>query len=281
MAEDKSASGTKAGPGGPTDAPAPARHDRSRPSAGTFRWYRLWPLAVLLLAAGSLYATGVGRYFTLSYIIHEHEALQKAVASHMALAVLAYLTVYATAVAVSFPGASLLTVAGGLVFGALLGTTLAVIAATVGATILFLAAKTSLGAFLREKVARFAGRFAAGFEENAFSYLFLLRLVPVFPFWLINIAPTLFDVPVRTYVLATALGIIPGTLAYSLVGDGLAATIRELEVQNPGCTAEGTCRLGIGVLLSPGPLLAMAALCVVALIPLVVKMVRARRNKPL
>lgn len=272
MAKDKLATGEEAGPDRATAAPQPAAH-------GAFRWRRLWPLLVLALLALGLYAAGIGKYLTLSFIVREHEHLKAAVADNVVRATITYLGVYVVAVAVSFPGAFLLTVVGGLVFGAVLGTGLTVVAATIGATILFLAARSSLGSFLREKVGNFAGRFAAGFEENAFSYLFLLRLVPIFPFWLINVAPALFNVPVRTYVVATALGIVPGTLAYSLVGDGLSATIHELEAQDPGCAAAGTCTLGFDVLVSPGPLIAMAALCVVAVIPLVVKALRARRNR--
>lgn len=251
------------------------------PVARRMRWRRLWPLALLGAGLLALYLAGAGDYLTLSYIIREHDALAASVANHLVQAALAYLALYAGAVAVSFPGASLLTILGGFLFGAALGTALTVVAATAGATVLFLAARTSLGAFLRERVTHFAGRFAAGFEDNAFSYLFILRLVPLFPFWLVNIVPALFDVPVRTYVLATALGIIPGTLAYALLGDGLGATIRELDERNPGCAAEGTCEIGAGVLFTPGPLIAMAALCLVALVPLVVKRVRAHQDKPL
>ncbi|MEM0907351.1 MAG: TVP38/TMEM64 family protein [Pseudomonadota bacterium] len=245
------------------------------------RLIKLWPLGLLAGGLLALYLAGAGKYFTLSFIIQEQDALASAVANHFAAALAGYLVVYAVAVAVSFPGASLITILGGFLFGALLGTALTVVAATLGATVLFLAAKSTFGGFLRDKVKRFAGRFKAGFEDNAFSYLFLLRLVPIFPFWLINIAPTMFDVKVRTYVVATALGIIPGTLAYSMLGSGLGATIRALEEQDPGCSSAGTCSIGAEILLTPGPLIAMAALCLVALIPVVVKQIQSRRRAAL
>ena len=268
-----------------SDDRIPAGHrDTPPPKAGQgarFRWLRLWPVAVLGLGLVALYAAGLGNYLTLDFIIREHAALAAFVTDHLALAILTYVTLYMVAVAVSFPGASLITIAGGYLFGAVLGTGLTVLAATVGATVIFLAARTSFGTFLREKVDRFAGRFAKGFEANAFSYLFLLRLVPLFPFWLINIVPALFNVSVRTYVIATAFGIIPGTLAYVLLGDGLGSTINTLEARDPGCAAAGTCDIGPGLLLTPGPLIAMAALCVVALIPLVVKKLRARQGRAL
>ncbi|MEM8665181.1 MAG: TVP38/TMEM64 family protein [Pseudomonadota bacterium] len=286
MADEKAASPVDAG--GAIDSPAanidgqrdPATDDAAA-SSSRFRWTKLWPLGLIGAAMLGLYLAGVGDYLALETIVREHETLAAAVSDNIVVSILTYLAVYILAVAVSFPGASLITIVGGFLFGAFLGTALTVVAATAGATVLFLAAKTSVGAFLRAKVSGFAGRFSAGFEENAFSYLFLLRVVPLFPFWLINVAPTLFNVSLGTYVAATALGIIPGTFAYSLVGDGLGATIRELEADNPGCAEAGTCEIGLGVLFSPGLLLAMGALVIVAFIPIVVKRVRARQDKPL
>ncbi len=154
------------------------------------------------------------------------------------------------------------------------GTALTVVAATAGATIIFLIARTSFGDVLRERAGEFGARLAAGFEQNAFHYLLFLRLVPIIPFWLLNIVPALFKLPVRTYVAATALGIIPGTLAYSLLGSGLGDVITEMEAANPGCAQSGTCELEWGALLSPGPLIAMAALTLAALVPIVVKRLR-------
>ncbi|MEM9221987.1 MAG: TVP38/TMEM64 family protein [Pseudomonadota bacterium] len=263
---------------GHTSTPEPEASGSSR-KAGGFRWASLWPIAAIVGVVVVLYLVGAAKYFSLSFIVREHESLAALVGQNIILATIAYVVVYVVAVAVSFPGASLLTIVGGIVFGTILGTILTVLAATAGATLIFLAAKTSVGAFLRTKASGFAERFAKGFEENAFSYLFLIRLMPVFPFWLVNIAPTLFNVRVGTYIAATALGIIPGTLAYSLLGDGLGATIKELEMRDPGCAEAGTCQIGAGVLLSPGPLIAMVGLVAVALIPLVVKKVRARREK--
>lgn len=245
------------------------------------RLVRLWPVALVVAGLGLAYLLGAGDYISLDYIVREHEALAALVNDHLFVSAVVYVVIYAVAVAVSFPGASLITIAGGFLFGVWLGTALAVFAATHGAAALFLAARSSFGAFLRRKVAHRAGRFAKGFSDNAFSYLFLLRLVPIFPFWLVNIVPTLFDVPLRTYLVATALGIIPGTLAYALLGDGLGATIDALEAADPGCASAGTCKIGFDLLLAPGPLIAMAALCIVALIPIVVKKIRVRTGKPL
>ncbi len=223
------------------------------------------------------YAAGVTDYLSLDAIIRHHDALRSAVADNWLASAAAYLGLYAVAVALSFPGASLITIVGGFLFGAVAGTALTVVAATFGASVIFLAARTSLGGVLRRRAGRFAQRFADGFEDNAFSYLLFLRLVPLFPFWLINVAPALFDVRLGTYVAATALGIVPGTIAYTLVGDGLGGLIAAQERANPGCAEAGTCEVAVGALFTPGLIAAIVALSAAALIPVVVKRWRAAR----
>lgn len=247
------------------------------PTRRGFSWTRLWPVAALVAVTLTLLAAGAGDWLSISTVIQRHGELAALVARNALVAAIGYLLLYTVAVALSFPGASILTILGGYLFGAVAGMALTVVAATVGATIIFIIARTSFGDVLREKAGAFGARLATGFEEDAFHYLFFLRLVPVCPFWLLNIVPALFKVPVRTYVAATALGIIPGTLAYSLLGSGLGEVIDEMEAANPGCAAAGTCELEWSALLSPGPLIAMAALTLAAVVPLVVKRVRRRR----
>lgn len=256
--------------------------DRDSPPrrSGRLSWNRLWPLAAIAALMVVVYASGAHRHISLDAIIRNHERLEASVEANLARSALAYLALYAVAVAVSFPGASLVTILGGFLFGATMGTALTVVAATVGASVIFLAAKTSLGGVLRERAGRFAQRFAQGFNENAFSYLLFLRLVPLFPFWLVNIAPALFDVKLRTYVTATAVGIIPGTLAYTLVGDGLGGLIAAQEAANPGCVDAGTCSIEISALFTPGLLAAILALSAAALIPVALKRWRAGRAAP-
>jgi uncharacterized membrane protein YdjX (TVP38/TMEM64 family) len=249
------------------------------PSGGRrFSWTRLWPLGVIVAITGALFAAGAGDWLSLSTVIQRHGELAALVAKHVLLAEIGFVVIYAAAVALSFPGASVLTILGGYLFGPAAGTALTILAATAGATVIFLVARTSFGDVLREKAGGFGARVAAGFEDDAFHYLLFLRLVPVFPFWLLNILPALFKVPTRTYVLATALGIIPGTLAYSLLGSGLGTLIDEMEAANPGCAAAGTCKVEFSALLTPGPLIAMAALTLAAVIPVVVKRLRRRRS---
>ncbi len=140
---------------------------------------------------------------------------------HTFLAVLFYMLIYITVVAISVPGATFLTLTGGFLFGIILGTFYVVLSATIGATILFLAVKTSLGELLTQRVGKRMAKLEAGFQKNQFNYLLTLRLIPIVPFWLINIVSALLNVRLRTFITATALGIIPGSLIYVMLGNGL------------------------------------------------------------
>lgn len=242
------------------------------------RLTRFWPLAVIVAAMAAFYLSGAASFFSLDAIIRERASLAGLLENNLALAIAGYMGLYILAVALSFPGASLITIVGGFMFGVVAGTAMTVIAATIGASIIFLVAKTSLGEMLRAKVGKAAGRLAEGFEDNAFNYLLFLRLVPVFPFWLINIAPALFQVRLPAFAAATALGIIPGTAAYSLLGAGLNGAIEAQEAANPGCAAAGTCQIDPGRLITPELIAAMVALAVVALIPILIKRLRAKRR---
>jgi len=242
------------------------------------RWRRFWPLAVIFVGMVALYLSGVHEVISLATVIRERDALLAAVEANLIAVAASYVAVYVVAVALSFPGASLFTIVGGFLFGAVFGALLTVVAATVGATAIFLAARTSIGAALRARAGRSTERLAQGFEDNAFSYLLFLRLVPVFPFWLINVAPALFEVRVKTYVAATALGIMPGTFAYALLGSQLDGLIAAQEAANPGCAAAGTCKIDFAALLTPGFIVALCVLAAAALIPVAVKRVRNARR---
>ncbi|MTI17149.1 TVP38/TMEM64 family protein [Rhodobacteraceae bacterium RKSG542] len=235
------------------------------------RWL---PLVVIGGTMAFGFSMGWHEQLTLSELIKNRLLLENAVVEYPVLSVLIYMGVYILAVSLSFPGASFLTILGGFLFGWWLAGTATVIAATIGAALLFLAARTSLGTTLKEKAGPFLSKMSNGFQENAFSYLLFLRLTPVFPFWLVNIAPALFHMKLSPYVLATAIGIIPGTFAYSFVGSGLDSIIAAQEAADPGCASAGRCQLDIAALITPQLLLAFAALGIVALIPVVVKKLR-------
>ena len=189
--------------------------------------------------------------------------------------------VYACAVALSIPGATLLTIVGGLLFGWLTGAIAAIIAATAGATLIFLAARTSLEEALTRKAGSLVTRIRDGFTRDAFNYLLFLRLTPVFPFWLVNIAAALAQVRLKTFVAATILGIIPATLAFSFVGSGLDSIIEAQKAAYEACLAQGgttQCSFDLQAsrLITPQILVALAALGIAALIPVLAKRLWAK-----
>lgn len=253
---------------------------RAASSPGTL--LRRWaPLAVLIGLGAAAYAAGVTDYLSLGAIAENRDALMAFVAGNQLLSWAIYLLVYAATVALSLPGASLLTILGGFLFGWLAGGTLTVLAATAGAIVIFLVARTSLGETLASRAGPWMDRLSKGFREDAFHYLLFLRLVPVFPFWLVNIAPALAGVPLRTYAITTLAGIIPGTFAFAVLGSGLDSIIIAQQQAYEGCLAEkgpGNCQFSLdaGALVTPQLLAAFAALGVVALIPVLVKKWRAR-----
>lgn len=244
---------------------------------------RWGPLLVLAAGIVIVYATGVHKYLSLSAVAENRETLIEFVAGHFASALLVYMLVYVAVVAFSLPGAALLTILGGFLFGWLAGGLTTVIAATIGATAIFLIAQTSIGDSLTRKAGPWMKSFSDGFAEDALNYLLFLRLVPVFPFWLVNIAPALFNVKLRTFTLATFIGIIPGTFAFSIVGSGLDSIIAAQKASHDECIAakgasECSFTLDAGALITPQLLAGFAALGIVALIPIVIKRAKAAKK---
>ena len=252
---------------------------------GAGNWLkRLWPLLLLLGLGGLIIAMGWHRYLTLEHLANNRETLRGLIEGNMALALAAFVAIYAVTIALSLPGGAVLTIAGGFLFGWLVGGAASVVAATVGATVVYLVAKTTLRDILVAKAGPRLKRFAEGFREDAFSYLLFLRLVPVFPFWLVNLAPGLLGVPFATYVLTTALGIIPGTFAFSLAGNGLDSVIEAQQAAHQSCLAKAgeggqeSCPYGLdpSALLTPELIAGLVALGLVSLIPVAVKWFRRR-----
>lgn len=239
-------------------------------------WRRfVLPLALVAVMALA-YGLGLHRYLSLEAIAENRKALAAFTADNLVLALLAFMGVYVLAASLSLPGASVLTILGGLLFGWLLGGLAAIVAATSGAIVLFTVVKTSFGEGLAKKAGPLLSRISDGFSKDAFNYLLFLRLVPAFPFWLVNIAPALANVRLRTFAAATALGIIPGTFAFAFVGQGLDSVITAQETAHRACIAAkgvAACpfELSLSLLITTELLLAFAALGVVALIPVVLK----------
>ena len=244
--------------------PAPGAAPERTP-ARPARWMRLIPLAVLAAGLAAVFALGLDEHLTLAALAEHRVALTTFVADWGAVAVLAYVLVYALAVALSVPGATVLTVAGGFLFGTLVAAACAVIGATLGAVAVFLAARTALGDLLRRRAGPWIGRLERGFREHAFSYMLFLRLVPLFPFWLVNLVPAFLGVPLGVYTLATLIGIVPGALVYASVGNGLGAVLE----------AGGTPDLS--TVLSAEVVLPMLGLAVLALLPVAVRWWKGRQ----
>lgn len=177
-------------------------------------------LAALLLVV-LLRATGASEQLSLATLAAHRDALAAFVAANLVLAAVAYVAFYVVAVATSLPGAVFITLAGGLLFGAAGGTALTVLGATAGATVVFLFAGRIFGAGALDRMGPAAQRLAEGIRRNAASYLLVLRLVPLFPFFLVNLVLAFVGVPLRTYVATTAIGILPATTVFSLAGAGL------------------------------------------------------------
>ena len=245
---------------------------------------RLWPLALLIAGAIVVLAMGWQSYLSLEELAENRDALRAFIDANMALAVLAFIALYATTVALSLPGGAVLTLAGGLLFGWLIGGIASVIGATLGAIVVFLIARSALSDWLAARASPWLDRFRDGFKEDAFNYLLFLRLVPIFPFWLVNLAPGLLGVSFPTYLLTTILGIIPGTFAYSLAGNGLDSIIAAQQSAHQSCLAkmgpggQESCPYALdpGALLTPELMAGLVALGLVALVPVMVKWFRRR-----
>ena len=227
---------------------------------------RFLPLAILGAGLIAFFALGLHRYVSLSTLRDHQESLGTFVVDYALLASVTYMLVYAAAAAFSVPVGAVLTIAGGFMFGVVCATLLVVVGATLGATGVFLAARTALGDALRRRAGTAVQRLEAGFRENAFSYLLTLRLIPGVPFWLVNLVPAFFGVPLGTYVLATVIGIIPATVVYTGVGSGLGVTLAA--GQDPD----------LGIIFEPAILLPLLGLAVLSLLPVVYRKIKARRQ---
>ena len=184
-------------------------------------WRRLIPVAVLLLGLALFLLLDLERYFSFEMLSRHHATLTAWVAGHVALAAFLFVVVYALVVAFSLPIAVVVTPVGGFLFGLWLGALLSVIGATIGSVAVFLAARTAFYDLFHARAGAALARLEEGFRRDSFSYLLFLRLVPVFPFWLVNIVPALLGMTLGPYTVATLIGIIPGAVVYSSVGSGL------------------------------------------------------------
>lgn len=231
------------------------------PKGGALNLFkRLAPAAIILLALAAFFALDFDRFFTIETLRENREVLLDRVEANFLAAIGVFILAYAASTAISFPGASALTIFGGFLFGPLAGTGAVIVAATAGALAVYAAARTSFGEKLRGRTGGFLARMEAGFKENELSYMFLLRLVPVFPFWAVNIASGLLNVRPRNFLIGTFFGMIPGTFVYVSIGHGLGSVF----------DAGGEVSLS-GVLFRPETIVPILGLAALAAAPIILK----------
>ncbi len=227
---------------------------------------RLAPLLVVCAAIAAVFFFGLDDALSFEMLKNNREAALEWYGQNRVLAVFCFVAVYALVVALSVPGAVWLSLAAGFLFGTLWATIAVVFAATLGALGIFIIARYALADFFHEKAGAAGRKMEEGFRENALSYLLVLRLVPLFPFWLVNLVPALLGIPVRTFLIGTFFGIIPGTIVFCSIGNGLGAVFDRGEMPD------------LNMIFQPeifGPLMGLAVL---SLIPVVYKKMKKQSH---
>lgn len=227
---------------------------------------RFLPVAVLAAAATAFFALGLHRYLTFDALREHRTELMGFVAANFALAVILFIGLYAASTALSLPGGAVLTVAAGFLFGTGLGTGLVVVGATLGAIGVFLIARSAIGNALRDRTGPWLRKMEAGFQENALSYLLVLRLIPLFPFFVVNIVPAFLGVSLRTYAIGTLVGIIPGSFVFASVGAGLGSIFDSMQT------------FSLKGVLTTEVVVALVGLSLLSLLPVAYKKLTARRR---
>lgn len=228
------------------------------------RSFRILPVALVAGVAAAVFYLGAEGFLTFEVLRDNRAFLTSFVMQNMVLAAVLFMVVYAAATALSLPGGAILSIAAGFLFGTFYGTLWAVIGSTVGAVGIFLAARSTVGSVLRERTGPWLKKLERGFNENALSYLLVLRLMPVFPFFVVNLVPAFLGMRFRVYVLGTILGIIPGTFVFVSVGTGLGSVFDRGDQFSPASA------------ITPEVVVALVGLSVLSLLPVVYKKLRAR-----
>lgn len=229
------------------------------PGAGNGKWVKVALFALFVSGIVAFFALGGQHYLSLETIKANRDALLQFTEQHYVAALAIAFLIYVGATAFSLPGGLLLSLTTGFIFGRWVGTVLVVAAATIGATIVFLAARYIFADAARRRLGALGEKINAGFTKDAFSYMLFLRLVPLFPFFLVNLAPAFTSIPLRTFVLATLIGIVPGTFVFVNLGQ----TLGRIE------SLEG--------LVSVETLGAFALLGLFALVPVLLKKFKSKR----
>lgn len=232
------------------------------PPRGLLR--RFGPIALVAVAVAVVFTTGLGDHLSLHELRARRLMLIALVQAHPVISVAAYVALYTVAVGLSLPVALVMTLAGGLLFGPWVGGAAAAIGCTLGSTLIFLICRTAVGDALRGRAGSMIERVERGVRENAFAYVTALRLIPVMPLWLANLALGFVEIPSPTYVGATFLGVLPVSLVYAGLGSGLNRIFA------------GGAHLSPRSLLKPHLILPLAGLALLALAPTMIKSLRRR-----
>jgi uncharacterized membrane protein YdjX (TVP38/TMEM64 family) len=194
-------------------------------------------IAVILaigVAVAAFFYFDLGRFLSLQALKDNRDALLSFTETHAAVAAALFVLAYVAVTGFSLPGAVILTLAGGFLFGFVWGTLFVNVGATTGATLAFLSSRYLLRDWVERKFGKWLGPVQQGFTNNAFSYLLTLRLIPLFPFFVVNLVSGLTRMNVGTYVVATALGIIPGSFVYAYAGRQLGTINSLKDIASPG-----------------------------------------------
>ncbi|MES1158446.1 MAG: VTT domain-containing protein [Terricaulis silvestris] len=241
----------------------------SSPQAARWRLARFLPGLVILAALAAVFAFHLLDWVSFDTLSQRRAELDAFVRTHLLEALAVFVALYIAAVAVSLPVSIYFSIAGGFLFGTWAGGAASWVASVIGAVLLFLAVRSALGDVLRRHAAPWLARFEDGFRANAFNYILALRLTPLAPFWMVNLASALLEVRPRDYVLATLLGIIPTTFVYCSIGAALHAALLAGETLDPLAAAKQ-------LVLSPVVLLPLLGLITLSLAPVLIRRLRAR-----
>lgn len=231
-------------------------------------WKRYAPMAAIA-AVAIVGAFTLKDYLSFEALAANREALTAFRDANYALTAGLFILAYIIIVGFSLPGATIATLTGGFLFATFPGALFNVLGATLGATVIFLAARYGLGEKLAAKMDASDGavrKIKDGIDENQWSMLFLIRLVPAVPFFVANLVPALVGVPLYRFFVSTFLGIIPGAVVYTSVGAGLGEVFERGETPN------------LGIIFEPHILLPILGLCVLAALPIALKAVRGKKG---
>lgn len=226
---------------------------------------RYLPVAAVFFALTVFFVGGFQDTLNLNAVAQNRADILAWTSDNHVMAVAVFMLVYIVVVGLSLPGGTVLTLLGGFVFGGVMASIYVVIAATLGSIVIFLGARYAFADLCYSRTGTSMAKMEAGFRDNAFSYLLFLRLVPVFPFWLVNLVPALLDVRLSTYVIATFLGIIPGTFVYANVGAGMGVVLDAGESPDP-----------YAALIQPDVLLPVLGLAALSLVPVIYKKLKRK-----